>query len=162
MGGGGGGRFDELGVGEERTCWIGGCAGEALERQGRCTRIPPMGRASFDLSGFYSEATGLLCMVGGGSSSSSGLSTGGNSRELQAVFKLNYPNTSTITTSLASGIVEVFDNSQSFNPISVMVYAQNNYNYTQISKAEDSCSRVEDHVVNLKLNFTYIVLSVLI
>ncbi|KAI3854246.1 hypothetical protein MKW98_024669 [Papaver atlanticum] len=87
-------------------------------------------RLSFSLQGFYSQSTGKLCMVG----SASTYSKEGNMLQLSGVFKLNYPNNSTIMTSLITGTLESVgntdDNVNYFEPISILAFSQRNYNYT--------------------------------
>ncbi|KAI3844423.1 hypothetical protein MKX03_037748 [Papaver bracteatum] len=87
-------------------------------------------RLSFTLQGFYSQSTGKLCMVG----SASTYSKEGNMLELSGVFKLNYPNNSTIMTSLITGTLESVGNTDDsvnyFEPISILAFSLRNYNYT--------------------------------
>ncbi|OVA07768.1 Protein of unknown function DUF2921 [Macleaya cordata] len=92
---------------------------------------------NFILQGFYSESSGKLCMVG----TSSATSREGNTLYLSAVFKLNYPNNSTIFTSLVSGTLESLDrvdSSRYFEPISILAFSQRNYTYTLISGELDN------------------------
>nr|DAD22881.1 TPA_asm: hypothetical protein HUJ06_024344 [Nelumbo nucifera] len=91
------------------------------------------GGVRFSLRGFWSETTGKLCMVGSGS----GYSKEGNLLDLSAVFKLNYPKNSTIVSSLVSGTVESLDSIGSLNyfePISMLAFAEKNYEYSFTSK----------------------------
>ena len=70
----------------------------------------------------------------------------GTSLDLSAVFKLNYPANSNISTSVVSGILESLDVPASpshFGTISILGYAQFNYSYTQVPKARGSCSKVK-------------------
>ncbi|XP_010915916.2 uncharacterized protein [Elaeis guineensis] len=96
--------------------------------------------AIFDLTGFWSRSSGKLCMVGRGSLEHA---AGGSSLDLSAVLKLNYPEKSTIATSLVSGFVESLDATTSpshFSSVQVLAYAQKKYEYTMISQANKSCS----------------------
>ncbi|WOL02197.1 hypothetical protein Cni_G10916 [Canna indica] len=96
-------------------------------------------QAELHLSGFWSEATGDLCMVGHGIF----YRPRGNPLPLSAVFKLNYPQTSDISTSLVKGTVKSLSASDSpnhFDPISLLAYAQKKYAFTKISEANSSCS----------------------
>lgn len=97
---------------------------------------------NFDLSGFWSESTGMICMVGSGSS----YTFEGNAFHLSAVFKLNYPKISSIFTSIVTGTVESLDPVDSpnyFEKISVSAYAQNNYSYMEFPPSiRDSCSNL--------------------
>lgn len=84
-------------------------------------------------------------MVGAGT----GRSKEGFSLNLSAVFKLNYPSTSNITSSVVSGILESLESAGSpnfFAPITVLAYAQRKYVYTQVSQAQSSCSGLHDAV----------------
>ncbi|KAI0524373.1 hypothetical protein KFK09_003740 [Dendrobium nobile] len=99
---------------------------------------------NFELSGFWSESTGMLCMVGTGSSHAYDQ---GNILPLSAVFKLYYPKISKISNSIVSGTLESLDPVESLNyfeKISVSAYAQMNYSYTHFpSSIRDSCSNIE-------------------
>ncbi|KAJ0964933.1 hypothetical protein J5N97_026071 [Dioscorea zingiberensis] len=97
---------------------------------------------SFELSGFWSESSGLLCMVGEGTSRS----LDGKLLPLSAVLNLHYPKSSNITTSLVAGTISSLESADSpnhFNPISILAYSQKSYNYTMISDANASCSHVD-------------------
>ncbi|KAJ6845688.1 uncharacterized protein M6B38_286280 [Iris pallida] len=94
---------------------------------------------SFTMTGFWSKPSGKICMVGSGY-----VTNESTTQTPAAVFKLNYPQTSDISTSLANGSIESLDKSTSpahFEPISLLVYAQKNYNYTKIPQARRACSR---------------------
>ncbi|XP_073006483.1 uncharacterized protein [Typha latifolia] len=98
-------------------------------------------KATFELDGFWSESSGFLCMVGNGV----GRSKQGSSVDLAAVFKLNYKKNFELSTSFISGSLMSLDapgSSNHFDKISVLAYAEGNYEYTQIARAESSCSRV--------------------
>ncbi|EHA8591724.1 putative alanine racemase [Cocos nucifera] len=97
--------------------------------------------AIFDLTGFWSKSSGKLCMVGRGVLEDA---AGGSSLGLSAVLKLNYPEKSSITTSLVSGTVQSLDATNSpnhFSSIRILAYAQKKYEYAMISQADKSCSR---------------------
>ncbi|XP_042391721.1 uncharacterized protein LOC121982664 [Zingiber officinale] len=107
------------------------------------------GMVRFDLSGYWSEATGKLCMVGNGH----GRSFQGNNLQLSALFKLDYPKIMNITSSLIKGNLESLDASGSsnhFDQISVLAYAPSKYEYTQISHAKNSCNRVNAESLGLQ------------
>ncbi|RZR93379.1 hypothetical protein BHM03_00021873 [Ensete ventricosum] len=91
--------------------------------------------ATFDFTGFWSESTGKLCMVG----HEIFYRPSGDPLRLSAVLKLNYPNTSDISTSLVTGTIESLG-PQQIDPISLVAYAQNKYDYTMIPQANHSCS----------------------
>ncbi|KAG1335044.1 hypothetical protein COCNU_03G011630 [Cocos nucifera] len=98
-------------------------------------------KAIFDLTGFWSKSSGKLCMVGRGVLEDA---AGGSSLGLSAVLKLNYPEKSSITTSLVSGTVQSLDATNSpnhFSSIRILAYAQKKYEYAMISQADKSCSR---------------------
>ncbi|PKA48753.1 hypothetical protein AXF42_Ash018695 [Apostasia shenzhenica] len=100
------------------------------------------GSVSFDLSGFWSENSGKLCMVGTGSGSKEGIPL-----DLSAVFKIRYPGSTNIISSVVSGTVESLDLQDSpsyFDPIAVLAYTQKNYRYTMVPLAQKSCSAVHD------------------
>ncbi|KAJ6792407.1 Uncharacterized protein M6B38_239365 [Iris pallida] len=100
------------------------------------------GRASFELSGFWSEPASRLCMVGEGF----GRSREGISLDLSAVFKLNYPNVSYIWNAVVSGTIESLDDRTSvnyFDPVKLLVYTEKNYAFTKVPDAIRSCSVVK-------------------
>ncbi|KAH0468402.1 hypothetical protein IEQ34_003435 [Dendrobium chrysotoxum] len=99
---------------------------------------------NFQLSGFWSESTGMICMVGTGSSHA----YEGNILHLSAVFKLYYPKMSNISNSIVSGTLESLDpgihSLNYFEKISISAYAQMNYSYTHFpTSIRDSCSNIE-------------------
>ncbi|KAL0921251.1 hypothetical protein M5K25_008308 [Dendrobium thyrsiflorum] len=107
-----------------------------------------LGRVSFDLSGFWSEETGKLCLVGTGF----GRSKEGISLDLSAVFKLKYPTAANITSSVVSGYLESLESVNStsyFDRIMVLAYAQRKYEYTKVFQAQSSCSFIHDSVDQL-------------
>ncbi|XP_064942991.1 uncharacterized protein LOC135595658 [Musa acuminata AAA Group] len=91
--------------------------------------------ATIDFSGFWSESTCKLCMVGHGIF----YKPLGDPLHLSAVLKLNYPMTSNISTSLVSGTVESLG-PHHIDPISLVAYAQKEYDFTMIPEANHSCS----------------------
>ncbi|XP_043689196.1 uncharacterized protein LOC122640125 [Telopea speciosissima] len=108
--------------------------------------------ANFRLQGFWSASTGRLCMVGSGMSYSK---KKGEFLDLSAVFKLNYPENSTILTSLISGTLESLDKVDSldyFEPISMLALSQSNYEYSLINKEIDNgCSSTNGDQQELSL-----------
>ncbi|WOK95683.1 hypothetical protein Cni_G04390 [Canna indica] len=103
------------------------------------TTFAQRGLVRFDLSGYWSEAAGKVCMVGTGL----GRSAEGKSLRLSAVFKLDYPKVTNISSSLIKGSLESLDavgSSNHFDRISILSYASGNYRYTQISQAKESCA----------------------
>lgn len=78
-------------------------------------------------------------MVGTGST----WSEKGTTLKLSAVFNLNYPKDSNISTSIVIGKLESLDAPDSpshFNKISVLGYGQNHYTYTHIARVSDMSS----------------------
>ncbi|RVW71934.1 hypothetical protein CK203_052551 [Vitis vinifera] len=98
--------------------------------------IPPsswVGSVSFGLQGFWSKSSGKLCMVGSGSAYSSE----GKLLNLAAILKLSNVKNSSTVTDLFSGTLESLDltgDSNYFEPISILVFPQMNYDYTSISE----------------------------
>ncbi|XP_077251047.1 uncharacterized protein LOC143890297 [Tasmannia lanceolata] len=128
-------------------------AGRSLYNR-RPRRIPRTfrrrGRLSLELEGFWSESTGKFCLIGSGF----GYSKLGNSHDLSVVVKLNYPKISNISTSFVTGTVEsldAYDNSNYFDPISLLAFSQKTYEYTMISQAEKACSSVDGMNKSLSL-----------
>lgn len=101
-------------------------------------------------------------MVGTGS----GRSPEGTALQVNAVFKLNYPNSSTISTSIVAGVLESVDDVSSanyFDPIRVLAYVQKDYEFTRVSDALDSCAKlkVEGELLGFEYNRTCAHLSTL-
>ncbi|TXG66930.1 hypothetical protein EZV62_008205 [Acer yangbiense] len=94
---------------------------------------------SFSLKGFWSDITGELCMVG----TSSSYSREGKHLHLAAVLQLSGVKNSTIT-SLIQGTLQSLssaDDPNYFEPISVLMFPQTNYQYTKNSNEfEKECS----------------------
>lgn len=80
----------------------------------------------FLLSGFWSSATGDMCMVGSGTS---------YLRYVNVVLKLHYPSNSTVVTSLVNGTLRSLDQEGTlayFDPISILGLSQMGYSYSLI------------------------------
>ncbi|XP_059634796.1 uncharacterized protein LOC132277082 [Cornus florida] len=115
----------------------------------RPPRIPVRrSEAQFMLSGFWSSASGRICMVG------SGLNYLASHN---VVLMLNYPNSSTITTALVNGTLQSLDTSDGsnyFEPISILGVSMMNYQYTLIDKEIGNGGfSAYDKVENLNRNF---------
>lgn len=85
--------------------------------------------AGFRLFGFWDSDSGKLCMVGSGSVSSL--------TSVNVVFKLDYPNSSVLDTSLINGTLQSITPAGSptyFKPISILGVSRMGYNYTYINK----------------------------
>ncbi|XP_076941408.1 uncharacterized protein LOC143610955 [Bidens hawaiensis] len=111
----------------------------------RPPRFVPRGAgAEFRLSGFWDSGSGKLCMVGSGSGSVSSL------RSVNVVFKLNYPNSTVLDTSLVNGSLESVsvpgsDSYFKFKPVSILGVSGLGYDYSYIGKEiENGGFRVYD------------------
>ena len=96
----------------------------------------PRGALSFEVKGFWSISTGKLCMVGSGST----YSEEGKHVVLAALLKLDEVRKSSTISSLVRGILEsssTAGDSGYFNPISLLMIPQNNYEFTEVGKALD-------------------------
>lgn len=88
-----------------------------------------------------------------------GRSSEGIALDLSAVFKLNYPNSSSILSSVVSGVLESVDRASSlnyFDPIRVLLYGQKDYVFTKVSDAVALCSavKVEEEVLGFENDST--------
>ncbi|KAK1274682.1 hypothetical protein QJS04_geneDACA012838 [Acorus gramineus] len=111
-------------------------------RRPRTRAFVQRGRVRFDLRGYWSTATGRLCMVGSALAGSGE----GNVLDLSAVLKLNYPNVSTINTSFVSGNVTSLDGENDpnyFDPIRILAYSQRSYAYTLTTQAKAACNGLD-------------------
>ncbi|KAG6782452.1 hypothetical protein POTOM_011853 [Populus tomentosa] len=96
----------------------------------------PRGPLSFEVQGFWSVSTGKLCMVGSGST----YSEEGGHVVLAALLKLDEVRKSSTISSLVRGILEsssTAGDSGYFKPISLLMFPQNNYEFTEVGKALD-------------------------
>lgn len=95
---------------------------------------------SFNLKGFWSKSSGKLCMVG----SSTSYSPEGNLLHHPAVLKLNGVKDSSTITSLVTGTLRSLssaDDPNYFDPISLLIFPETNYQYSMFSKElENKCS----------------------
>ena len=92
------------------------------------------------LEGFWSESSGVLCMVGVGS-----VSTNGGKLRLSAVLKLSNVKNSSYITDLVTGTLESLDSSDdssSFDPISIFFIPVMNYKYS-LSSSSTGCAAPE-------------------
>uniref|UniRef100_A0A7N0SXZ6 RING-type E3 ubiquitin transferase n=1 Tax=Kalanchoe fedtschenkoi TaxID=63787 RepID=A0A7N0SXZ6_KALFE len=90
--------------------------------------------ATLLLTGFWSDASGKLCMVGTGT----GLDVGGKILFLRVVLKLKYPKSCRIENSLITGTLESLSSTSDqsfFEPISILAFSHLNYAYT-VSSSE--------------------------
>ncbi|KAK1420101.1 hypothetical protein QVD17_21432 [Tagetes erecta] len=104
--------------------------------------------AEFRLLGFWDLNTGKMCMIGSGSVSSL--------HSVNVVFKLNYPNSSVLDTSLVNGSLEsitLADNAAYFKPVSILGVSRMGYRFTYIDKEMKSGSfKVYDDMENVSLS----------
>ncbi|KAF3325134.1 hypothetical protein FCM35_KLT11291 [Carex littledalei] len=69
---------------------------------------------------------------------------------LSVVLKLEFPKVSKITTSIIKGSIESLDTNSRpayIEPISLLAYAQRNYQYTMAEKAEESCPHLSQEEI---------------
>ncbi|XWS12649.1 hypothetical protein CRYUN_Cryun37aG0108200 [Craigia yunnanensis] len=104
-------------------------------------RIPVIGRGmpSFSLSGYWSESTGRLCMVGSGVSNGNA----GKFRTSNVVLKLNYSSKFNAFGSLISGVLESLDFGHGlsyFEPVSLLGVRRNfdNYQFSLVENGKGS------------------------
>ncbi|KAH9650703.1 DUF2921 family protein [Citrus sinensis] len=119
---------------------------------------------SFSLKGFWSKSSGKLCMVGSGTS----YSPEGNLLHHPAVLKLNGVKDSSNITSLVAGTlrsVSSADDPNYFDPISLLILPETNYQYTMFSKElENKCSgeiSVPAENLSLRLQVSSTICSIL-
>ncbi|KAH7837203.1 hypothetical protein Vadar_010948 [Vaccinium darrowii] len=100
----------------------------------------------FRLHGFWSQDDGKLCMVGSGTSDLISVNVG---------FKLNYPNSSTLDSSLVTGTLECLDNLSCFDKISILGFsAMGNYEYKVVDKENENGGFMAfDGMENVSLGF---------
>ncbi|KAI3680704.1 hypothetical protein L6452_35478 [Arctium lappa] len=103
--------------------------------------------AEFRLLGFYDSVSGKLCMVGSGSVSFV--------RSINVVFKLNYPNSSVLNSSLVNGTLQSVTPSGSgnyFKPISILGVSRMGYNFSFIhEEIKNGGFNVYDEMENVSL-----------
>lgn len=94
----------------------------------------------FSLKGLWSKSSGKLCMVG----SSTSYSPEGNLLHHPAVLKLNGVKHSSSITNLVTGTLRSLssaDDPNYFDPVSLLIFPETNYQYTMVSKElENKCS----------------------
>ncbi|KQK04943.1 uncharacterized protein LOC106866218 [Brachypodium distachyon] len=92
------------------------------------------GTLTFELDGYYSSASGDLCMVGSGSGRAA---DGTPVRLVPAVLRLRFPSPANLTSSFVTGRLQSTD-SDSFDPVSLLAYAEEGYAYAESA----SCPQV--------------------
>lgn len=115
----------------------------------RRPRIPVRpNQARFRLHGFWSSASGMLCMVGSGAS---------NLRSVNVVLKLNYPDSSNIFTSFVNGTLQNLDHEGALNyfkPIEILGVSLRRYNFILIERENQSGGfSAYDKLENVSLGF---------
>lgn len=99
------------------------------------------GGLSFNLEGFWSENSGEMCMVGSGS----GYSTEGKLLHLNVVLQLSGVKNSSTVTSLVTGTLKSLNEPKGlFEPISLLMFTQTNYQYSKVSDFTKECSGCTD------------------
>lgn len=98
---------------------------------------------TFYLSGFWNSSSGKLCMVGGNEWSNSPYS----------VLKLDFPDSSTISTSLVNGTLEIFNSDgKPIDALSILGLNLRNYEYELIkSEVQNNAFGAFDHFSNVSL-----------
>ncbi|KAF0926230.1 hypothetical protein E2562_022059 [Oryza meyeriana var. granulata] len=86
------------------------------------------GSVTFGLEGYYSSASGELCMVGTGS----GRAADGTAVNLlSAVLHVHYPSCANLTRPFVTGSLESTDSPRFFEPVSLVAYAEEGYAYAE-------------------------------
>uniref|UniRef100_A0A0E0PR27 RING-type E3 ubiquitin transferase n=1 Tax=Oryza rufipogon TaxID=4529 RepID=A0A0E0PR27_ORYRU len=86
------------------------------------------GSVTFGLEGYYSSASGELCMVGTGS----GRAADGTAVNLlSAVLRVRYPGRANLTRPFVTGSLESTDSPSFFEPVSLVTYAEEGYAYAE-------------------------------
>ncbi|XWS11034.1 hypothetical protein CRYUN_Cryun38cG0048900 [Craigia yunnanensis] len=123
--------------------------GWPLSPRGTPRRFHSLG---FTLEGFWSRATGKLCMVGW----SSIYSKKGDLLKLAAFLRIdNVKNSSTITSLVTGTLGSLYpvNRLEYFDPISLLMFPELNYKYTKVSKeSDDGCSIGTNVPENLSLS----------
>ncbi|CAN8231092.1 unnamed protein product [Cochlearia groenlandica] len=98
--------------------------------------VSSWGGQSFDFSGFWSESTGQVCMVG-----SSTQDQGSDSKSFDARLLLNYSNESNIYGSLVKGVLESVNDHSDFGTISILGVRNTplNYDYKLLEESKSDC-----------------------
>ncbi|KAL4271778.1 hypothetical protein GQ457_13G003500 [Hibiscus cannabinus] len=108
----------------------------------------------FEFHGFWSRATGKLCMVGSGST----YSKEGKLLHLRAVLKLNNVKDSSDINTLITGTMDSLypaDVPNHFDPVSVLMFPEGSYKYTRVSKDfSQGCPGGTDVPKNSSLNLS--------
>ncbi|KAL5203370.1 hypothetical protein ABZP36_014322 [Zizania latifolia] len=86
------------------------------------------GSITFGLEGYYSSASGELCMVGIGS----GRAADGTAVNLiPVVLRIHFPNCANLTRPFVTGNLESTDSSSFFEPVSLVAYSEEGYAYAE-------------------------------
>uniref|UniRef100_J3M9M2 RING-type E3 ubiquitin transferase n=3 Tax=Oryza brachyantha TaxID=4533 RepID=J3M9M2_ORYBR len=93
------------------------------------------GSITFGLEGYYSSASGELCMVGTGS----GRTADGTAVNLfSAVLRVRYPGRANLTRPFVTGSLESTDSPGFFEPVSLVAYAEEGYSYAESASCPPS------------------------
>uniref|UniRef100_A0A0A9CVQ0 RING-type E3 ubiquitin transferase n=1 Tax=Arundo donax TaxID=35708 RepID=A0A0A9CVQ0_ARUDO len=86
------------------------------------------GSVTFGLEGYYSPASGELCMVGTGSGRAA---DGSPVHFLPVVLRVGFPNPANLTRSFVTGCLESVDSLSPLEPVSLVAYAEEGYAYAE-------------------------------
>ncbi|TVU00570.1 hypothetical protein EJB05_53725, partial [Eragrostis curvula] len=86
------------------------------------------GSVTFGLEGFYSTASGELCMVGTGFGRAA---DGSTVNFLPAVLRVGFPSPANLTRSFITGRLESVDSPSPLEPVSLVAYAEEGYAYDE-------------------------------
>uniref|UniRef100_A0A0D9WJK9 RING-type E3 ubiquitin transferase n=1 Tax=Leersia perrieri TaxID=77586 RepID=A0A0D9WJK9_9ORYZ len=86
------------------------------------------GSVTFGLEGYYSSASGELCMVGNGSGRTA---DGTEVNLISAVLRVRYPGRANLTSPFVTGSLESTDSPGLFDPVSLVAYAEEGYAYAE-------------------------------
>ncbi|ESQ55198.1 hypothetical protein EUTSA_v10024323mg [Eutrema salsugineum] len=104
---------------------------------------------SFDFSGFWSESTGQVCMVG---STQVFSGEGSDLKSFDARLMLNYSNDSNIYGGLVKGVLEIVNNNQSNFETITILGAKNtplNYEYELLEESKSDCGTNSEESLSL-------------
>uniref|UniRef100_A0A1J3JRP8 RING-type E3 ubiquitin transferase n=1 Tax=Noccaea caerulescens TaxID=107243 RepID=A0A1J3JRP8_NOCCA len=121
---------------------------QVTQIEGRRIPVNPWGGASFDFSGFWSESTGQVCMIG----STQVLSAEGTYKSFDARLLLNYTKDSNIYGSLVKGVLEMVNNQSDFRTITILG-ARNtplNYEYKLLEESKSDCGADSEESFSLE------------
>ncbi|CAH2078349.1 unnamed protein product [Thlaspi arvense] len=122
---------------------------QVTQIDGRGIPMSSWGGPSFDFSGFWSESTGQVCMVG---STQVFSGEGIDLKSFDARLLLNYSKDSNIYGSLVKGVLETVNSQSNFERISILA-ARNtplNYEYKLLEESKSGCGRNSEESLSLE------------